>query len=261
MRKYGLKLWSTNERYVGEAVRLHKEGLVDFIELFTVPGSYEKYAGVWAGLSIPYVIHGPHTMAGLNLARREGWDEARPLAREALRYADALRAGIVIFHPGIDGSVEDAVLHLGEIGDSRIVIENKPYHTIDKGGRICTGNSPEEIRYLMDKTGLGFCLDIGHAIFSANARRADPFSDLHEYLAMGPKIFHLTDGDGSGVFDSHLHIGSGSFPMERILRLLPGDGLITVETDKSFPDSLSDFAEDVRTLHALDDTRVEGGRQ
>ncbi len=37
--KYGLKLWSTNDYYISEAIRLYKEGFYNYIELFIVPDS------------------------------------------------------------------------------------------------------------------------------------------------------------------------------------------------------------------------------
>ena len=160
MYKIGLKLWSTNRNYVKEAIQLYKDNLYDYIELFSVPGSYEKYINMWKKLSVPYVIHAPHTMCGLNLAKKNSWPDNWPLIKEALKFADALNSKIIIFHPGISGEVEEAVFQLNRINDSRIVIENKPYYTLDKAN-ICNGHSPQDIKFILENTKVGFCFDIG----------------------------------------------------------------------------------------------------
>ena len=54
MRKFGLKVWSTNENYINEVVRLHEEKFYEYVELFAVPGSYKEFINLWKDLNIPY---------------------------------------------------------------------------------------------------------------------------------------------------------------------------------------------------------------
>ena len=39
---FGLKLWSSNENYVKEAVRLFEKGRYQYIELYMLPGTEKK---------------------------------------------------------------------------------------------------------------------------------------------------------------------------------------------------------------------------
>jgi len=249
MRSYGLKLWSVNLNYLKEAARLYDAGFYGYIELFVVPGSYHTHAGLWAALDIPFVIHAPHFDKGMNLSRRDSWATNSLLAKETVKYADALHAHTIIFHPGVAGSLDETVDQLRRIDEPRIVVENKPYYGFNDV--VCVGSSPEEMEFVAKNAGVGFCLDIGHAFCAANARNIEPISYLKRFLSLQPKMFHLTDGCYHGLYDRHDHLGAGDYDLGKIMGLLPRDAVITVETDKCFKDTLDDFAQDIRYLNAV----------
>lgn len=253
MRQFGLKLWSTNKNYIEEAQKLYKSGMFQYIELYAVPDSYDDTIKLWSKLNIPYVIHAPHFLGGLNLAKKENKGMNFKLAEETIRFADKLRAGIIIFHPGVDGDINETVSQLNEIKDNRVIIENKPYFTIDRV-LICNGNSPEDIKFITDNTGLGFCLDAGHAVYSANTRKIAAMDYLKEFVKLKPRIYHFSDGDYNGIYDRHDHFGKGSFPLKRILNILPADCKITIESAKGSEHNLDDFAEDAEFLRNLERT-------
>lgn len=250
MFKFGLKLWSINECYVEEALRLLDEKYFDFIELYIIPGSYEKYSGIWTKINVPYVIHAPHFREGLNLAKPEKKDKNLIYANESIKFANLLNSEVIIFHPGISGEVEETIRQINNLNDKRIVIENKPYYAL-QDGLICNGNSVEEIKLIINNTNIGFCLDIGHAFCSANARNILPLAYLKEFINLNPKIFHLTDGDICSIFDKHEHFGNGNYNIKEILNILPYDSMITVETVKNSKESLVDFQEDITYLRKI----------
>ncbi|MFH1644461.1 MAG: TIM barrel protein, partial [bacterium] len=202
-------------------------------------------------LEIPFIIHAAHSAKGLNLAKKEFLNNNLKLAQEAFKFADDLKAETVIFHPGIEGDIKETVRQLKKIKDPRIIVENKPYYGI-YDNVICNGNSPEEIKFVIDETGIGFCLDLGHAIYSANAQKIDPFFYIEEFLKLKPKMFHISDGDMNGVYDEHKNIGKGSFDLRQILNLIPNDSMISVETNKNYEDSLKDFEQDIANLKKIE---------
>ncbi|MFA5034387.1 MAG: TIM barrel protein [Candidatus Margulisiibacteriota bacterium] len=249
MFNYGLKLWSTNRQYLPEARRLFQKGTYQFLELYVVPETINTLP-IWLELKnegVPVIIHAPHYGHGLNLAVPFAAADNQRLAGEAFRFADDLGSEIVIFHPGIGGTEAETVRQLKLLADRRIVIENKPYVTVD-GQKICNGHSPEAIALIVKETGAGFCLDLGHAICSANAQRREPFAYLKEFIALKPKLFHLTDGDSQSDRDSHRHFGRGNYDLPKLLALIPAESKITVETIKSDPASLNDFVADLEVL-------------
>lgn len=247
MHKLGLKLWSTNRNYVEEAVQLFKNNAFQYIELYIVPGSYTEYIEMWLNTDIPFAIHAPHFRHGMNLARKDNFSKNLALADETLKFADMLKAEVIIFHPGIAGNIKETVFHLNLIDDNRIIVENKPYFALNDG-LICNGISPEEIRYILENTNTGFCLDIGHAFCSANAQKVQPMKFLKEFISLNPKMYHLTDGEADGIYDRHYHFGQGNFDINEILELIPGNSLITIETIKNFRENLSDFDKDISYL-------------
>lgn len=249
MHHFGLKLWSTNGHYAQEAARLYQQAVYSYIELFIVPHSLESYAALWAGLEIPYIIHAPHYDKGVNLAKREALNANICRVGETLAFADKLKADTVIFHPGIAGDIEETAHQLRIINDTRIIIENKPH--FGRENVICNGSSPEEIQYLQDSANVGFCLDVSHAICSANAKQRDPRQYLEMFLALHPNMYHVSDGDSRGVYDNHNHIGTGDYNLKEIFSLLPPTSVITIETDKDFTDKLDDFEQDILTLKTI----------
>ncbi|OHD15302.1 MAG: hypothetical protein A2086_01525 [Spirochaetes bacterium GWD1_27_9] len=244
MYKIGLKLWSINKQYVEEAIKLYETNFIQYVELYVIPDSYKETVTYWENLNIPYIIHAPHFSHGLNFAKKEQLAKNITFANEALKYADSLKSEIIIFHPGVEGHIEETTRQLKIINDSRIVIENKPYYSLD-GKFICVGYSKEEIEFVTKNAKIGFCLDIGHAICAANSKKIKPFYFLEEFIKLNPKMYHLTDGDFDGVYDKHLHFGNGSFPIKQILKLIPPDSLITNEAKKDSNDNLLDFVKDI----------------
>ena len=250
MFRYGLKLFSTNANYVAEAVRLYKENIYDYIELYTEPNSYKKFIQLWKNLEIPYVIHAPHFRNGLNLAKAGHAENNIVLLKETQAFADALSAETIIVHPGIAGDIHETSRQLNNINDCRIIIENKPYYALNDD-LVCNGSSPEEIKKIIEETGSGFCFDIGHAIYSANAIKVDPWKYINMFLDLKPKMFHLTDGDFNSVYDKHDHFGKGSFDLKKIISYIPSKTIITLEIEKKYKDNLKDFEQDVLYLKRL----------
>lgn len=250
--RFGLKLWSTNRNYLRAARSLWEKKLFSFIELFIQPGSFDACAGMWRGLSVPFVVHAPHYMQGLNFSVRSSAAHNDALVSETMRWADALRARHIIFHPGVGGDIRETARQMKRLRDKRILVENKPYHTVMNDGSVCVGYSVKDIAYVVQRTGHGFCLDIGHALCSAAALSEDPFKMIKGFLALQPALFHLSDGDPAGTIDRHAHIGRGAYDIGRILTLIPQGAMITVETEKEHPRSLRDFAEDIRRLRLIE---------
>lgn len=244
MYKIGLKLWSTNKNYVNEARRLYDSGMFDYIELFSVPNTYSEFIDIWKALKIPYVIHGPHYTAGLNFADKNCFEKNVQLAAQAQKFADALDAEIIIFHPGVAGDIQQTIFQLNKIKDSRIVIENKPYFGFS-GSVICNGSSPEEINKILEETGVGFCLDIAHAICAANAHKINQYEYVKEFIKLKPKIFHISGNDILNVYDEHRHLYDGNYDLQKMTKLLPESFRLTLETPKDFKDSLKDFESDL----------------
>jgi sugar phosphate isomerase/epimerase len=256
MFSYGLKLWSTNGNYVEPALRLYDRGVYSYIELFVVPGTYHAYGRLWTELNIPFIIHAPHFDKGVNLAKKENLETNLLYAAETVKFADALKTDTIIFHPGIEGDLRETVDQLHLINEPRIIIENKPYFGFNDV--ICVGSSPEDLEFILANADVGFCLDIGHAICSANARTIDPMEYLAKFLTLTPRMFHLTDGKFDSMYDRHDHFGKGDYNIPNIVKLLPHGSLITVETDKDSTENLDDFAEDISYLKSVSATLTLG---
>lgn len=257
MPKFGLKLWSTNaDAYLPAAERLYGAGVFDYLELFVVPGSADALSE-WQALrersGIPFVIHNAHSACGFNLAKRECEAHNREIYAESRAFADALEAKHVIFHGGTDGSEEETVRQLKGLGESRALVENKPFVPLRNplGVKFCRGATAEELERIVGETGCGFCLDVGHAICSANSQGLEPYAFVRDLSRrLSPAMYHLSGVDDMrSVYDSHPHLEGSALDLARICReVFPANACISIETAKDFSDGLDDFAADVEYL-------------
>lgn len=254
MRKVGLKLWSVNEKYLKPAVDLFNAGIYDYIELYAVPSSYDAFYSKWLALQesgIPFLIHAPHFAHGLNLALKDKAGSNKVLAAEAFKWLEVLKAEYIIFHPGIGGDTSETVQQMKVLYRPEILVENKPYNIKLGPDIFCNGYSPAEIKYIKAQTGVGFCLDVGHAICAANGVKVPRDKYLSDFAALNPKLLHLSDGDLESVLDSHKHFGAGGYDFKEILSTVPKDVPISIETEKDSQSSLDDFALDATYLKKL----------
>jgi len=249
MINIGLKLWSTNSNYIEEAKRLYSIAAYSYIELYVIPNSLINVS-IWENLNIPFIIHASHFKDGVNLAKKECKTKNMLAAKEAIEFANILKAKYIIFHPGIAGNIKETAVQLNEINDKRILIENKPYF-IEMNSSICNGATIDEIDYVLKNTSVGFCLDIGHAICAANAIKVDAMQYIKSFLKFNPKMFHLVDNKYDSIYDKHYHFGQGNYPIKELINLLPKESLITLETYKNSNENLDDFSADVLRINTI----------
>ncbi len=249
MHKIGLKLWNINTNYYyDEAIHLYNDGIFDYIELYIVPG-HLNLIDKWKDIRIPFDIHAPHFAHNMNLSKKEYEKDNYSKYIEVKEYADSLNASVIIFHGGINGDYKETGRQIKNFNESRILIENKPYQPLRMSeDNKCVGSKYEEIKYIMEESRCGFCLDIGHAICSANSQGIEPYSYIEKLVTLNPKRIHLSDIDTTSKYDQHLNYGKGNLDFKRILSIIPKDVNITIETNKISKTDLDDYADDVYYL-------------
>lgn len=260
MPEIGLKLWSVNtDTYLHEARRLHAEEVIAYIELFVVPGTLDTL-DAWRRLQdetgMPFIIHNAHFAAGFNLADASMAENNSRIFSQTRAFAEALEARYVIFHGGMDGTIEETVRQLKALGEPRALLENAPCRPLPNrvGALCCRGATVAEIGHVLRETGCGFCLDVGHAVCSANSQGIEPYSFVTDLAArFAPVMFHLSDvADMTSPYDAHPHLGTGALDMARLCReVFPDGAAISIETVKDSPDNLCDFRRDAAWLRAV----------
>lgn len=252
MIKIGLKLWNVNVNdYLPLSLSLFRQGVFDYIELYVVPGHLDLIEE-WASTGIPFDVHAPHSAHGMNLASADCYNCNCKLLDEVRAYADGLRARYVVFHGGTDGTVAEVARQLACFGDVRTLIENKPHKPLPfVRAHAYVGSRPEEMQQVMNIAGCGFCLDIGHAVCSANSYKIDPYDFIHEFAHLRPNKIHLSDIYESTEDDVHLNFGLGDLRFDRVWDVVCAVGDVTIETNKQSRQSLDDFVKDVVFLRGL----------
>lgn len=256
----GLKVWSTNTGYTKPAAELFAKGVYEFIELYTVPGSFKETASRWQALNIPMRLHAPHE---LNIALRDKEAENMKLCAEVNDFAKALKALSVVLHPGEGGDLKTAFLQLPKLKqvlDAKILIENMPY--ISLSDEVCPGAYFEDIQKITEKCGVGFCFDICHATKAAVYLKRDVKKFVERFASLKPEVIHLSDGHTNTIYDEHLSIGRGQFDFEWIAGVIRLSGCfnLVLEMEKRSKENLDNFAEDAAAVKALFDLQISEQR-
>lgn len=252
MIKIGLKLWNVNiDNYLPIVKDLYKDNIFDYIELYIVPENFNtlKY---WKKLEIPFDIHAPHSAHNMNLADNTKRQYNYNLYLETKKFADELNARFIILHGGIDGDYKEVALQIKNFNDSRCLIENKPYKVLKNiKAKKYIGTNLKEIAYIINNAKCGFCLDVGHAICSANSMKVSPYQLLEKFSNFKPNKIHLSDIDINTEFDEHLSFGSGNLDFYKLKNILTSVNDITIETKKQSKENLNDFVEDANFLRSI----------
>ncbi len=260
MRKYGFKLFSSNiqnnPKFVDEAVAFVRENAQEmFIELMTIPSTsdedYKKLQEKFRGLEV--TIHAPHNAMNFDTGYRNKFDENVKILAHAQKAADLFEAKIIVVHAGGGNqpeNLEETARQFRLFNDKRIVVENLPYIAKDVEG-FMHGNTPEQIKYIMDYADCGFCFDFSHAICSANSLGLDINRQLEGFYRLNPTVYHLCDGKIDSPYDNHYHYGEGNFPLSVFLqKYISQNAMITMETG-GVPKDASAWINDFNYLHML----------
>lgn len=234
--KYGIKLWSINEKYLKGADVLINDGHFDYIELMVLPNSdIKKYVE----MDTKFIIHVAHDEFGANIGKKEAFEITEKCTNEALYWADKLDAKYIILHPGY-GEIKNAIDFLSNINDRRILIENMTKISTKDENMICY--TYDQIKKIMGEK-YGFCMDFSHAIKASCGLGKNYKEFVKELLKLKPKVFHISDGWINNEKDEHLDIGSGNFDMKFIKKCItenPGENLVTLETPKNIANLKND---------------------
>lgn len=232
------------------AADLLAEGTFNYIELYTPPQTYIQTIDIWKNIPCPWIIHAPHFGHGVNLADSKCRQANVMALCDAQRFADRLHAPHIIVHGGFGGSLEETCQQVIALHDTRFILENTPQYGID--GQQCVGYTPEHISFAK-KSGAfsGFVLDLGHAIYAANALKKEPLNFLRRFLKLSPYMLHISDGDWAGIKDVHHRIGQGNFNLYNICALLPKKARLTLEVPRDRGKRLEDSREDALALWQL----------
>lgn len=197
---------------------------------------------------IPINLHAPHFMHGVNLANHEKFEYNRNIFDQVEWVRNKLFSRYTVVHAGMNGSIDEVIKQLKIICPQNMLLENKPYRAPMGNRNLCRGYNVEEVKSIVQEIGCGFCLDIGHAICSANSLQISPYKMIEDFNELAPQMYHISDGDINSDIDRHLHFGMGSFDFKRIFKLINPNACFSIETEKNSKYDLCDFEKDVEYL-------------
>ena len=250
--KVGIKQFSDQlEQYREDLINFKDK--YDYIELYVYPDA-AKYLKNWSDFKdqygINFTIHAPHFSQHVNLADKSYFEDNKKAYEVVNLYGKELDAEYTVVHGGMDGSVEEIVRQIEILNPYKMRIENKPYVAPRKpDSMVCRGATVEEIKYIMDKYGCGFNLDIGHAFCSAVSQEVNQIEYVKQFLTLKPQSYHISDGEYDNRIDIHYHLGGGDYDWSKIFPLLDKNLNWTLETiTKKDNEGLSKVLEDIDYL-------------
>jgi len=234
MRKYpthsfsiGLKIYSSNTVAFPKLLELLEKKVIDYVEIYIVPGADAQHLTVFRGL--PLILHAPNYNHGFSLTKPN--ENAYRAIDDAMQ---VLGQPEIIFHPGYISDADDTVEALIEVlknSKYRVILENVPKKGYKEGVELLI-HTPYEYEQVISETGVKFCLDIGHAIAAANSERKNHMDFVREFLRLGPYMYHLSDSLTDDEIDSHLNLLDGNLPLAELVRLIPANAKVSLETPK-----------------------------
>ena len=259
VRKFGFKFYSTNlykaPNLIKECANLASSETDTFIELMIEPSStMEDVKKIKAQVGdVEVRIHAPHDSMGFDPGNKELEQLNRNLVALPQKAADLFHSKTIVVHAGLghgQSYIDETVRQFKLFNDSRIVVENLPY--LDYGVVPMHGSTPDDIAYIMQESGCGFCFDFSHAICSAVSLNVNIDEHLKKFFNLNPTVYHMCDGDTTQASDLHLHFGQGNYPLSHFLNdFTDKDAYITIETNISVEQSADLRIQDYLYLKSL----------
>jgi len=212
--------------YCNKIFLKHFDDKADFFEVMALEGKDYSFLREF---SKPIIIHAQHQLLGVNNADKTQRTKNISSLQFAISLANQNKSAKIIVHPGNiinkNCSKEESISLINSFKDKRMLIENMPCPE----EYLCT--TPEEMSEYLKETGKGFCFDINHAISAALILKRDPFKMIKNFLKLKPSHYHLggqkltTNEEGQ-----HLSFKDSKIDLDKIMKLIPKDAEITLET-------------------------------
>lgn len=208
----------------------HFRKKVDFAEILTIEGRDYEFAKQFSQF-LPVIIHAQHYIFGSNPADKSKDEGDASSINFARKIADFTNAKRIILHPGVinngSSSEENAVSFIKNLNDKKVLIENLPkYKDFD-----CLCTTPEDTKEFMKKADVKLCFDINHAIETAFQAGRDYKELIKEFIKLKPVHYHLGGQRIKEGIASHRSFQDSDIDLKEILKLLPADAEITIETE------------------------------
>lgn len=259
MRKFGFKVYSSNLYDAPELIKdcaKYASSVSDsFIELMIVPScttaDLKKIKEQIGDVEVR--IHAPHDSMGFDPGNKELEKQNKELVVLSQKAADFFDAKTIVVHAGLGHGmqhIDETVRQFKLFNDSRILVENLPY--LDYGTTPMHGSTADEISYIMQGSGCGFCFDFSHAICAALTLNIAIDVQLKNFFNLKPTVYHMCDGDTNQANDLHMHFGAGNFPLSHFLNdFTDKDAYITIETSMGIEQDASPRIQDYLYLKSV----------
>ncbi len=263
MRHFGFKLFSTNlyngPDLVKECANYARSQKDMFIELMVVSSStYEdflKLKDIFSGLEVR--IHSMHHREGFDAGNKDLEEQNCKLLSLSQHAADIFNSPTIIVHAGCGHDqkyLQETARQFKLFNDKRILVENLPYFSGTHSGEKLPfhGCSPEEIKYIMDETGCGFCFDFSHGACAAYYFKRDVDEMFQKFFDLQPSMYHICDGYVGEISDTHEHFGDGDYPLKHFIKDFTKDNAyITMETGHDVMEHNTRWVQDYQYLKSL----------
>lgn len=207
--KVGLKLWSSNPAKVVEESKF-----ADFVEVLPVD---MKSLAKFAKYDYEYTVHVPHEYFGFSPLM--DYKKSLKLVKRTTEAAKKLKAGWMVMHTGrikgkpTENAINAAAKAIAKLAKEarydKTILENSIVNEIRKGEEISyVGYNYEQMKQLLEESGVGFCLDLEHAAIAAHQLGLDYEKLVASLMKLKPDYFHLsgTKPDKYGPYGHHLSI-------------------------------------------------------
>ncbi|HMK45091.1 MAG TPA: sugar phosphate isomerase/epimerase [Methanocella sp.] len=245
----------------------------------------KRAADICGGFDLQYSVHVPNPV---NIMHGKNPQMHKKVLRASLEFAEAIGAGIFVYHPGRYLDEEEFSLGLAAVPEDRRgqLLQDEADHLRDladefKGIKICMenaspylGSSPfcyaEQIPPLRDqvlrvsRSNVKITLDIGHLYMASKLYRFDPveavkyiaplIAHTHAHDNFGRLKYHFQKQDSHlipfGMGDAHMPVGWGEIPLQNVLGIYASSykGMYIMELKSRYYDDIGESKDNLSAI-------------
>lgn len=222
--------------------------IYDFIEVYYT--EHHLFNSTINKLFDHWIVHCPHHGDKINLALNKGVNHVK----SSIKFAGKIKAKYAIVHAGQLGFEQDKDFFLR---NAVKIIKN--LNKLSKKYKVCLlvenlllkdvnvtelDSNAEEMEFILNETGCGFCFDFSHAYHASVSYKIDYKRFIKEMYKSKPVMFHLYDGISGQELDSHLPLGKGNLDIPFFLKFIKNE-FVTLEIS---PPTLENYLDAIKYL-------------
>lgn len=225
--------------------------IFDYFELTITDEVTEADLDKIKSQGVETVIHSPHIRFGFDIGDINNHKKSKELLDKSIWAADYLKSKYIVVHAECRhdlNSINHVIKFFKDNFDSRLVVEN----TLHKYKDYVSFGSYEDMKKIIEESGVPLLFDFDHCICTANQLGLDPHEYIRSFMKLKPVMFHASGLRTDVLKDEHLDfVSRKDYNDYRYLKYIGKDQFVTFETSMEFERNKERQIEDIKFVRDI----------